>query len=154
MNCYLSLCLQPILTCVSRAVIGLDQYNSKVTIMLATFYTVALNCVLYLLRSEHWRFRGDRRDRALHQAFLGYRKRVLAFLWKLIWWDSCIVTEKQLNQSSISLDVLMCSKIWADRQGVTIFWLQIIDDVSVQKSGKIKLRGHMWITWKVGMTQV
>jgi hypothetical protein len=28
-----------------------------------------------------------------------------------------------------------------ERQGVTIFWLQIIDDVSVQKSGKIKLRG-------------
>ena len=24
---------------------------------------------------------------------------------------------------------------------MTIFWLQIIDDVSVQKSGKIKLRG-------------
>ena len=28
-----------------------------------------------------------------------------------------------------------------ERQGVTIFWLMFIDDVSVQKSGKIKLRG-------------
>jgi hypothetical protein len=33
---------------------------------------------------------------------------------------------------------------------VTIFWLQIIDDVSVQNTGKIKLRGvhggRMWRT--------
>ena len=46
------------------------------------------------------------RNRALHQAFLGYRKRVLAFLWKLTRWYSCIITGKQLNES-ISLDALI-----------------------------------------------
>jgi hypothetical protein len=46
-------------------------------------------------------------------------------------------TGKQLNPSLLMCDVHKN----LERQGVTIFWLQIIDDVSVQKSGKIKLRG-------------